>query len=170
MNKYVQSEMNQHVMKLLQMGAEVKVVSGELVYVSFDITEDIKVSYVYNINKKNKYFLERIKPYPISVKEFETAEDICNIIKIDVEQFRNAVKSHNIYEFIKINCNLHNTILTFEDLFLYYNIDSHTFDEIKDHVSGINDIIQNAKKTSKRVYFGKEPDNLRNMNCPDKLK
>jgi len=100
MNKYVQSETNQHVMKLIQMGADVTVVSGQMVYVSFDINDEIKVSYVYNINKKNRYFLERIRPYPISVKEFETAEDICNIIKIDVEQFRNAVKSHNIHDFI----------------------------------------------------------------------
>ncbi|MGE0003535.1 MAG: hypothetical protein AB7S88_03640, partial [Candidatus Izemoplasmatales bacterium] len=94
MNKYVLSETNQHVMKLVQMGANVTVVSSQMVYVSFDITPEIKVSYVYNINKKNRYYLERIKPYPIAVKEFETADDICNIIKIDVEQFKNAVCSH----------------------------------------------------------------------------
>nr|HPJ24259.1 hypothetical protein [Bacillota bacterium] len=81
MNKYVDSETNQHVMKLVQMGANVTVVSSQMVYVSFDITEDVKVSYVYNINKKNKYFLERIRPYPLPVRVFDSAEDICNIIK-----------------------------------------------------------------------------------------
>ncbi|MBU0996571.1 MAG: hypothetical protein KKE16_00835 [Firmicutes bacterium] len=161
MNKYVQSETNQHVMKLIQMGADVTVVSGQMVYVSFDINEEIKVSYVYNINKKNRYFLERIRPYPISVKEFETAEDICNIIKIDVEQFRNAVKSHNIHEFININYELHNLILQFEDLFLYYNIDHNTFDEIKTDIEDIHERINKAKEKSKRVYFGKEPDHLK---------
>ncbi|MDD3123101.1 MAG: hypothetical protein PHC62_06300 [Candidatus Izemoplasmatales bacterium] len=160
MNKYVQSETNQHVMKLIQMGANIKVVSSQMVYVSFDITEEIKVSYVYNINKKNKYFLERIKPYPISVKEFETADDICNIIKIDIEQFRNAAKSHNIYDFIKINYELHNNILSFEDLFLYYNIDSKTLNEIKTNIDNIHRAITSAKTSSERVYFGKEPDYL----------
>jgi len=160
MNKYVQSETNQHVMKLIQMGANIKVVSSQMVYVSFDITEEIKVSYVYNINKKNKYFLERIKPYPISVKEFETADDICNIIKIDIEQFRNAAKSHNIYDFIKINYELHNNILSFEDLFLYYNIDSKTLKEIKTNIDNIHRAITSAKTSSERVYFGKEPDYL----------
>jgi len=142
------------------MGANIKVVSSQMVYVSFDITEEIKVSYVYNINKKNKYFLERIKPYPISVKEFETADDICNIIKIDIEQFRNAAKSHNIYDFIKINYELHNNILSFEDLFLYYNIDSKTLNEIKTNIDNIHRAITSAKTSSERVYFGKEPDYL----------
>jgi hypothetical protein len=148
-------------MKLIQMGANIKVVSSQMVYVSFDITDEIKVSYVYNINKKNKYFLERIKPYPISVKEFETADDICNIIKIDIEQFRNAAKSHNIYDFIKINYELHNIILSFEDLFLYYNIDSKTLKDIKSNIENIQHAISGAKASSERVYFGKEPDYLK---------
>jgi len=160
MNKYVLSETNQHVMKLVQMGADVTVISSQMVYVSFDITEDVKVSYVYNINKKNKYYLERIKPYPIAVKEFETAEDICNIIKIDIEQFINAVNSHNIQDFIRINSDFHDMILTFEDLFLYYNVDASAFEDIKSHLEDIKLTVARAKEKSKRVYFGKEPDHL----------
>lgn len=160
LNRYVESETNQHVMKLIQMGADVKVVSGQLVYVAFDITNEVKVSYVYNINKKNRYFLERIKPYPIAVKEFNTAEDIINIIKIDVEQFKNAAKSHNIQDFIQTNYDFHNVILTFEDLFLYYNVDRETFTDIKQHINEIYQTINKAKIKSPRVYFGKNPDHL----------
>lgn len=160
MNKYVESSTNQHVMKLIQMGANVTVVSGQLVYVAFEITKDIKVSYVYNMNKKNRYFLERIKPYPISVKEFDTADDICNIIRIDIEQFKNASRSHNIHDFIHTNQEFHELILTFEDLFLYYNIKQETFEEIQRSIDSIHQTIDNAKTESKRVYFGKEPDHL----------
>ncbi len=160
MNKYVDSETNQHVMKLVQMGANVTVVSSQMVYVSFDITEDVKVSYVYNINKKNKYFLERIRPYPLPVRVFDSAEDICNIIKIDIEQFKNAANSHNIYEFIQKSRDFHNIILMFEDLFLYYNVNPDIFKKLQDDIDDIYTTISDALKSSERVYFGKDPDNL----------
>ena len=147
-------------MKLVQMGANVTVVSSQMVYVSFDITEDVKVSYVYNINKKNKYFLERIRPYPLPVRVFDSAEDICNIIKIDIEQFKNAANSHNIYEFIQKSRDFHNIILMFEDLFLYYNVNPDIFKKLQDDIDDIYTTISDALKSSERVYFGKDPDNL----------
>jgi len=160
MNKYVLSETNQHVMKLIQMGADVTVVSSQMVYVSFDITEDVTVSYVYNINKKNKYFLERIRPYPLPVKTYDSAEDICNIIKIDIDQFKQAAHSHNIQEFIKTNKAFHDIILKFKDLFLYYNISPEVFVQLKKDIDDIQQTIDKATGTATRVYFGKEPDNL----------
>ncbi len=160
MNKYVLSETNQHVMKLIQMGADVTVVSSQMVYVSFDITEDVTVSYVYNINKKNKYFLERIRPYPLPVKTYDSAEDICNIIKIDIEQFKIAAKSHNVQAFIKTNQAFHDIIMKFEDLFLYYNIKPEVFKQLKMDIEDIEKTIDEATGTATRVYFGKEPDNL----------
>ncbi len=160
MSKYVHTETKQHTMKLVQMGAKVEVISSQMVYVSFDITEDFTVSYVYNINRHNKYFLERIEPYPIDLEEFDSTDDIVNIIKIDVEQFKTAVKSHNIKDFVKINQDFHNTILAFEDLFLYYNLPTKYVSKIKGNIEAINDIIKKASHESKRVYFGKEPGHL----------
>lgn len=160
MNKYVASETNQHVMKLIQMGADVKVVSSQMVYVSFDITEEIKVSYVYNINKNNKYFLERIKPYPLPVRAYESAEDICEIIRIDIDQFKNAVKSHNVYEFIKSGRDFHKVIKMFEDLFLYYNVKPETLKRIESDISDVYETIKKAKEECERVYFKKEPESL----------
>ncbi|MBN2877991.1 MAG: hypothetical protein JXL85_10125 [Bacilli bacterium] len=160
MNKYIESEANQHVMKLIQMGADVKVVSGKLVYVQFDINEFVQVAYVYHLNKHNKFFLERTKPYPIPVREFDNADAICDIIKIDVEQFKNAAQSHNIREFIGINTEFHKMILTFEDLFLYYNVDHATVERIQKDIDDIHNRIKDAKESASRVYFGKEPDYL----------
>ncbi len=160
MNKYVESEANQHVMKLIQMGADVKIVSGQMVYVTFDISKDIQLAYVYNLNRKNKFFLERIKPYPMPVKAFNTPDAICEIIKIDVEQFKNAIKSQHISKFIDLNIEFHNMLLTFEDLFLYYNVKADTFGGIKGHLEAIRRTIHEAKESVDRVYFKKNPDNL----------
>ncbi len=160
MNRYIESESSQHVMKLVQMGGDVKVVSGKLFYVEFQVSEQLEVAYVYHLNKHNKFFLERTKPYPIPVREFDSADAICDIIKIDVEQFKNAANSHHLEKFIDINSEFHNMILTFEDLFLYYNVDHATFERIQQDIDDIHKRINDAKESASRVYFGKEPDYL----------
>lgn len=160
MNKYVNSEVNQHLMKLLQLGANVQVVSGKLIFVKFKLNNDVEVAYVYNINKHNKYFLERLKPYKLPIREFDSAADVIDIIKIDVEQFKNACNSHKIRNFININKDLHHTIKSFEDLFLYYNIPTECVTQLEDSLNDIKETIKKAANESNRIFFDKDPENL----------
>ena len=160
MDKYVNSEVNQHLMKLLQLGANVQVVSGKLIYVKFVLSNDVEVAYVYNINKHNKYFLERLKPYKLPIREFDSAADVIEIIKIDVEQFKNACNSHKIKSFISINKDLHHTIKSFEDLFLYYNIPTDCVSKLENSLKDIKEAIKKASTESNRIFFDKEPENL----------
>ena len=160
MNKYVISEANQHTMKLILLGANVQVVSSKMVYVEFLLENDLKVSYVYNINKKNKYFLERIKPYPLPIKEFSSAEEVINIIELDYTQYKNAANSKNIRDFIELNREFHSVMKSFEDLFLYYNVPKEVLVTMKENVTKVQDLITKATKSYDRVFFEKEPDNL----------
>lgn len=157
---YLNVEASQHEMKLIQMGATVEQVNSKLCYVRF-VIENIPVEYVYNINKKNKYFLERIKPYPLPVRTYEKEADIIEVISVDIKQFKNAVKSKNIERFAKINKEFNNTIKKFEDLFLYYNVPSLKAEDIMQKIEEIQDIIAKTKETSERVFFEKEPENLK---------
>lgn len=160
MRKYMNSEASQHEMKLIQMGAKVKFVNSKMCYVKFCI-DDIEVAYVYNINKHNKYFLERVKPYPIPAKEFDYEEDVINVITTDIKQFKNANNSHNIHEFIKINKELNHTIKEFEDLFLYYNVPSEEIDIILTKIREIHQEIIKTQQQSERVFFEKDPETLK---------
>lgn len=160
MNKYVNSEVSQHVMKLLQIGASVQVVRGKMIYVKYNVSPDFEVAYVYHVNKKNKYFLERIKPYPVPIKEFDTANDVINIIKIDIEQYTKAIQSKRITDFIEINNGLHQAIKSFEDLFLYYNVDNDCIENIKADVKDIQDRVKIASCKCERLFFEKDPENL----------
>lgn len=159
MRKYINAEVMQHTMKLQQMGAKVTVVNSKHCYVSFDIG-GFTVSYSYNVNAKGKYFLERIKPYPLPLKVFDKEEDVIEIIKIDLEQFKSAIRSHNINDFIDISRHLNIHLKKFEDLFLYYNIPSEEIKILIDHLQKIDDDIERIKEKSERLYFVKEPDNL----------
>jgi len=156
MDKYIDSEVNQHVMKLLLHGANVQVVSGKMVYVKFKLKEGIEVSYVYHVNKNNKYFLERIKPYPLSIKEFESAEDVVDLIMEDYEQYKNAVNSKKINDVVSIMKDLHNSIRSFEDLFLNYNIQEELIFSIKNSLKEIQENISQSPKTSSRIVIEKD--------------
>lgn len=157
--KYVNSEASQHDMKLVQLGAKVEQINGKMCYVKFDV-EGFELAYVYNINKKGKYFLERIKPYPLPMKEFKCESAVIDIIKIDLEQFKNAVNSRNINAFVTISSELNKTIKQFEDLFLYYNVPQIETQIIMEKIEEIQQEIKKTKENSERVYFTKDPDNL----------
>jgi hypothetical protein len=157
---YLNVEASQHEMKLIQMGAKVEQINSKMCYVKFMI-DGIPVEYVYNLNKKNKYFLERIKPYPLPVRSYENVEDLVNVIEVDIKQFRNAVKSKNIESFVNINKGLIDIIKKFEDLFLYYNVPVSEVGLITSKINEIQEEIAKTKSTAERVFFEKEPENLR---------
>jgi hypothetical protein len=159
MQKYVMAEAMEHEMKLVQMGGKVTQITSKLCYVKFEI-DGIEIEYVYNINSKGQFFLERIKPYPLPVKPYEDESKIIEIIDIDLEQFRQAAKSHNMPKFIKLGQQFHETAKRFEDLFLYYNVPDMTVEEMMTVLAQVNKTIDDCKNNAKRLYFKKEPDNL----------
>lgn len=159
MQKYVIADAMEQEMRLRQLGGKVNQVNGKMCYITFDIA-GLQVEYVYNLNSKGHYFLERIKPYPMPVKVYEDESKIVEIIDIDLEQFRAASKSHNMEKFIALGNKFNETAKRFEDLFLYYNVPAETLDALFNKLVESNDIIDACKETASRIYFKKEPDNL----------
>lgn len=70
------------------MGAKIHRITGIVCYVEFTI-DSVKIKYMYHLDK-NKYFLERISPYNVTIGQFEKEEDVINTIKIDISKFENA--------------------------------------------------------------------------------
>jgi len=142
--------------ELERMGAKVIDLHGTMCIVKF-LIKDIKINYIYHTNRDNTFFLERTKPYVIPMGDFNTEEDILEIIKIDFEQFHNAMHSKNFEEFIEIDTNIAKLVRTFEDLFLYYNVSKDNLNEIRQKTEDILEKIHEVKNTSERIYFKKEP-------------
>ncbi len=159
MRNLIEAEVTLQTMKLEQMGGKVRVISSKMCYVKFDLS-GFQVEYAYNVNKHGNYFLERIAPYPLPLREFDREDAVIEIIEIDLEQFKNAIKSHNIDSFININRKLTQTIKRFEDLFLYYNVPSEENEIIFKRIAEIDEEIEKTKKNSQRIYFRKDPENL----------
>ncbi len=157
---YLNFEASQHEMKLIQMGAKVEQINSKMCYIKF-VIGSIPVEYVYNLNKKNRYFLERIKPYPLAIRSYENVEDLIKVIEVDIKQFRNVVKSKNVESFLNITKELIGTIKRFEDLILYYNVPAAEVAMIMSKINDINVEITKTKETAVRVFFEKDPEVLK---------
>jgi len=152
MRKFINAELIEHSVKLSQMGARVQVVNSKMCFVLFEF-EELEVSYVYNINKKGRYFLERIRPYPLALREFEEERDVIQTIAVDALKFKNARKSHNIDLFVRVNCELNELQSKFEALFLNYNVSKTDVEGLLKDIDDINNRIETSKETSDLIHL-----------------
>lgn len=157
--KYMGVEKNIHQIKLQQMGAQVEVINGIMHYVCFDL-EGTHIDYVYHINHKGNFFLQRKSPYPLNVGTFSSHEDVITIIQHDIAQMRNAKKSKKFDKFIETNQKISTILRNFEDLFLYYNVSHGQSIKIDEKINELKQLILETKDMSERVYFEKDPDSI----------
>jgi hypothetical protein len=147
--------------ELKKLGAKVLDIQGIMFYVKFILNDNVKLSYIYHLNPDNTYFLERIKPYSMAIGDYDNEEDIVDTIRVDLEQFKNAMNSKNFVNFIEIDNKIAKLVRIFEDLYLYYNIETEDLDTLKDGVYNVLEIIKDIKSHSERVYYKKDPDILK---------
>ncbi|MEA3423730.1 MAG: hypothetical protein U9Q80_08070 [Bacillota bacterium] len=147
--------------ELKRLGARVIDIQGVMSLVKFNISGTI-ISYIYHLNDDNTFFLERIKPYSMPIGDYESEEEIIDVIKIDIAQFKNAMHSHNFSRFIELDYNIAKLVRLFEDLYLYYNINDEDLDTMDNEINLLLTIIKKIKNNSARVFFEKEPDVLSN--------
>ena len=145
--------------ELKSLGAKIIDIEGIMFLVKFKL-DDYKLTYAYNLNEDNTYYLERVKPYFLSIGNYESEEEIVDVIKVDMEQFKNAMHSSNFSQFIEIDNHLSQLVRLFEDLYLYYNINKEDLAALDDSVDGILENIKAIMKKSSRVYTKKDPDIL----------
>jgi hypothetical protein len=146
--------------ELKKMGTEFIDIQGIMSLVKFDIN-GYKISYAYHVNEDNTYLLERLKPYFISVGYYEYEEDIVDVIRTDIDQFKNAMRSSNFEQFIELDNHLSKLVRLFEDLYLYYNIKKEDLATLDDSVDCILENIKSVMAKSERVYTKKDPDVLK---------
>lgn len=147
------------VKELREMGAKVLELQGVQVLIKFNF-DGFLITYSYTINSDNTYFLERLKPYTLAVGDFEEEEQILDIIKEDIDQFKNAMKSSNFDKFITINNHLTQLVRIFEDLYLYYNISKDDVLKLDSSVDSVLEEVREVFKRSTRAYTKKDPDVL----------
>lgn len=137
---------------LRQMGAsDVTKVRGLLYFMEFKLSDDVEISYSYNINTKNKYFLQRIKPYPIPQGIFSDEYEIVSFIKKDLQKFSTAMNSSNFNLFVDVAKKVNNITSMAEYLFLNYNVNTNELLRIDKELDDILKEINFAQTTSNEI-------------------
>lgn len=146
-------------MELRQLGcSKINKVSGLLFFVKFELENNISITYSYNINHKNQFFLQRISPYPLPEGLFSSHSEVISFIDRDIKKFKNALNSKNFKSFVNI-VNIFNEIEhNLESLFLNYNVDKSVLDKLKDDVISLNDNIRKQKDKSLHILLPNQND------------
>lgn len=140
--------------RLKQMGAhELTNIASRLYYISFKFEQTVEITYVYNINAKNQYFLQRIAPYPLPKGLFETQEEIIDFIEKDIQKFKNASNSSNFQRFLEINNTLTHVEQNIEHLFLNFNVPKESIDIFHQQLTELNLSVQKAKGKSTHILI-----------------
>lgn len=136
---------------LRQIGAtKITKVKGYLYFIKFKI-DDLDITYTYNINHKNQYFLQRIEPYPLGKGIFSKEIEIVSFIKKDLSKFKKAIKLDNFNKFLNLNNTITSLTTDVENLFLNYDISDIDIDHLEETLSTFYDKIEECKKNIKTI-------------------
>ena len=131
--------------RLRQLGAsKIQKVQGCLYFIKFILDDDFEVMYTYNINAKNKYFLQRIEPYPIPNGTFSTEVKIVDFIKKDIAKFRKGIKSEHYDDFLEATAQANKFVRQLDDFYLNYQVEEDSL--VSDSLGQINTTIDNLNK------------------------
>ncbi len=147
--------------QLKEMGAEVIDIEGSMVFARFVLSDDFTVNYLYHRNPDNTYLLERIKPYQLTIGEYDSEETAVANIASDIDQIKNARNSNKFETFVETFKMLIKAKRDFDDLFLYYNVSGVDMQYIYDNIKLLSQSIYRTKEHSQRIYHKTEPQSLK---------
>ena len=136
---------------LRQIGAtKISRVRGFLYFIKFKI-DDLDITYTYNINHKNQYFLQRIEPYPLGKGIFDNEIEIVSFIQNDLSKFKKAKKLDNFNNFLNLNSTITSLTTDVENLFLNYDISDIDISQLEEALNVFLDKIQEYKKNINNI-------------------
>jgi hypothetical protein len=143
--QYMSAQQDHIGMLLRQMGADVKQINGLVCFVRFYL-DDTELYYVYNLNADDEYFLQRVKPYPMSAGVFPDAAEIADYIEKDLRAFQNAKKSGCFETFISENRRLTALSQGLEDAFLHSNIPKSYCKAVDDGLNALEQTLKDIRR------------------------
>ncbi len=139
-------------MYLKQMGAEsISRINSYMNIVKFRLFNDVTVSYVFNITKHNKYYLQRMEPYAMTRGKFSTSNELIDFIASDIAKFRNASRSSNFDRFVKLAQDDNSALSLIEQLFLTRNVDPQTLDDLTGDIEELKGKVRKALDQTAKV-------------------
>ena len=138
-------------MLLKQMGADVRQINGLVCFVRFALG-DTELFYVYNLNADDQYYLQRVKPYPMSAGVFADPAQIAEYIERDVQAFREAAKSGQFDNFVDINLRLSALSRALEDTFMKRDVSKAELTQLGFDLREMERKLADVRKNAKPLH------------------
>lgn len=151
-----------------QLGAiSVKTKSANVNIATFQLSENIRIKYKYEMKEDEPFYLQRISPYPLLIGTCETTDQLLAMLRKDLKMFQRAYKSSNFPEFLAIMTKLTEARRRTEDLFLHYNIPAESLTQIDQDLLAIFHGLRDAKRSAAPIAEPVFPDDDFLMEAPD---
>lgn len=86
---------------LKQMGAtSIKTKPAYINIVKFELTDSVRLIYLYEIKENESIYLQRLEPYRRFIGEPGNEDELIRLIKHDLDRFKDALVSDNFSRFI----------------------------------------------------------------------
>lgn len=140
--------------QLRQMGASnITFVNSNMYIVDFKLEKGLLVSYVFNITRGDKYFLQRMRPYAMVQGKYANTAEIAEFIEKDLSRFRNAEHSSNFDKFIEISKKGAEFAEALENLFLNYNVDKDEMERMDEKLDKLLEHLEQAREKAAPIQM-----------------
>lgn len=137
---------------LRQLGAaSVREIRSMMHIANFVLEDGVEVTYVFNITKENRYYLQRMRPYAMPWGLFADENQIIRFIRQDIAKFRNAHRSHNFQKFLDAEEKVSGLVDKLEALFLDCNVDAAALDALDGKLDALQNELDILRARSKPV-------------------
>ena len=144
-------------LNLRQLGAtDIKVFPSKMHIANFDLGDGLIVSYVFNINRKDKYFLQRMRPYAMVKGKYADQKEIIEFIKDDIARFKKSSKLNDVKMYINLNEKINGIYERMEHIFLHHNVDSELIGRLTNEVEKMAVEIEDIHKQSEIIDMNKK--------------
>lgn len=116
--------------------------TGHIGKVTFEISENVDVIYLYEVTDDGVMYLQRLDPDPINYGRMHDAPEAIKNIAYDLQNFKRAVENDMYDEFINMTTNLNELQQRLEELFLMYNPNREEMDAIYDAMKELHNRMQ----------------------------
>lgn len=126
-------------MMLKQLGAtSVKTTPAKITVVKFDISQDFRLTYLFEVHKDDCTYLQRVAPYPMMLGKFYAEQDIVDYIEKDYKKFCRAYGGSNFEKYLELVNDLTMFDRKMEELFLTRKVPSAALEELDKEMKDIH--------------------------------
>lgn len=137
---------------LKQIGAtDIKVFDSRMHIANFDLGDGLIVSYVFNITRKDKFFLQRMRPYAMVKGKYADQNEIISFIKEDIARFKRSLKLNNMDKYIELAEKTEKAYESMEHIFLHHKVDDVIMDRLTKEISDLSDELEEIRKASEVI-------------------